>query len=428
MWCRIEPLDVLFFRDSRPFAAGETGRAEGSFPPTPAPLAGALRSLAMACLGVDFVDYANKARKGQWGDSVFGIAGTPDDLGPFVITGPFLSAPGDEGGEERLLLPVPRDLLCGEYGEAVFLQPVREPGWPIRASAPSSRETIGSHSALLLSLAPHLLRGRAKAVESGHLAGSVLTAYLTGETRKTAGWLEAPAGEPEPRVGLEISEGNTAEKGMIYTVSFTRPVRENMAFWVHVVYNAGGEQPHPFTSSNGHPLSFLKLGGESRTAHIQADSMPPAPLDELTAQKKVLVQALENEMRFKLYLMTPALFAGGWIPDGVSTADFSFFPVRGVAARMVAAAVGKPLDIGGWDLARGGPRPMFRAVPPGSVYFFQCEQPLGKEQAKALVDRFHFQSAMAGDSPTHPIFARLLKPSGFGLCAVGIWKHWEEQT
>ena len=44
IWLRLEPEDVLLFRDGRPFNAGQDFRAEGSFPPQPAPVVGAIRA------------------------------------------------------------------------------------------------------------------------------------------------------------------------------------------------------------------------------------------------------------------------------------------------------------------------------------------------------------------------------------------------
>lgn len=48
IWVRIEPFDVLMFRDSKPFSAGESLRARSVFPPTPYPFIGAFRSQILA--------------------------------------------------------------------------------------------------------------------------------------------------------------------------------------------------------------------------------------------------------------------------------------------------------------------------------------------------------------------------------------------
>jgi len=55
-----------------------------------------------------------------------------------------------------------------------------------------------------------------------------------------------------------------------------------------------------------------------------------------------------------LVLTTPAPFSEGWKPPTVAP---------------IAAAVGGPVALSGWDLARGGPKPTRFAVEAGSVYF-----------------------------------------------------------
>ncbi|MGL5192147.1 MAG: type III-B CRISPR module-associated Cmr3 family protein, partial [Chroococcales cyanobacterium] len=43
-WYQIEPLDLLMFRESKPFSPGESSWAKGLFPPLPSPVFQALRS------------------------------------------------------------------------------------------------------------------------------------------------------------------------------------------------------------------------------------------------------------------------------------------------------------------------------------------------------------------------------------------------
>ena len=57
---RLDPLDVLFFRDGRPF--GESTRAEGSLP-VPQTLAGALRTALLTRAGFDLRLSAGGARQ-----------------------------------------------------------------------------------------------------------------------------------------------------------------------------------------------------------------------------------------------------------------------------------------------------------------------------------------------------------------------------
>ena len=83
-WYRIIPLDVLMFRDSRPFSPGEGSWAKGLFPPMPITVFHGLRSLLDPRLSK--TERTNRNLK---------------------FLGPFLCDP-----EGSLYLPTPKDLVC----------------------------------------------------------------------------------------------------------------------------------------------------------------------------------------------------------------------------------------------------------------------------------------------------------------------------
>ncbi|MDJ0618409.1 MAG: type III-B CRISPR module-associated Cmr3 family protein [Calothrix sp. MO_192.B10] len=83
-WYTITPLDILLFRDSKPFSPGEGSWAKGMFPPMPITMFQALRSL--------LPERIQKAERNQR-DLSF--------LGPFLL---------DEN--QTLWLPTPKDLVC----------------------------------------------------------------------------------------------------------------------------------------------------------------------------------------------------------------------------------------------------------------------------------------------------------------------------
>lgn len=78
-WYALEPLDVLLFREARPFSPGEGAWAKGLFPPMPSTLFQALRS----ALPQDSSTDRNLCF-----------------IGPFLLD-----------GEDTLWVPTPRDLL-----------------------------------------------------------------------------------------------------------------------------------------------------------------------------------------------------------------------------------------------------------------------------------------------------------------------------
>jgi CRISPR-associated protein Cmr3 len=85
IWHVVEPLDILMFREAKPFSPGEGAWAKGLFPPMPTTVFQAMRS------ALPFDNLA-KDEQGLW---------RLDFLGPFLI---------DEN--EKLWLPTPKDLMC----------------------------------------------------------------------------------------------------------------------------------------------------------------------------------------------------------------------------------------------------------------------------------------------------------------------------
>jgi CRISPR-associated protein Cmr3 len=83
-WYTIEPLDVLLFRESKPFSPGDGSWAKGLFPPMPITVFQALRSL---------LDSTDPKKKDKQRNLQF--------LGPFFLD-----------DRNQLWLPTPKDLVC----------------------------------------------------------------------------------------------------------------------------------------------------------------------------------------------------------------------------------------------------------------------------------------------------------------------------
>jgi len=110
---------------------------------------------------------------------------------------------------------------------------------------------------------------------------------------------------------------------------------------------------------------------------------------------------IQNGDIIKFYLLTPAIFKNGWYPDFLDD-DFRF-KKDGIELKLKAAAIGKPIYVGGWDIDK--PKRMYKAVPAGSVYYFEVLS--GAEKVR---EKFNFRSIVGIDR---------LNKEGYGIIIIG---------
>jgi CRISPR type III-B/RAMP module-associated protein Cmr3 len=228
--------------------------------------------------------------------------------------------------------------------------------------------------------------------------------------------------DSETRVGIELSGRRTAEEGKLYTVEFTRLKGTPQAPVGFLMQVTGLE-------GTGFPASgLLTLGGENHGAKYEKleDNDLARHFKEMVIGDK-LKEKLQGKPGFKLYLATPALFQNGWVPDFLAEDGGAYHGRVGrVELKLVAAAVGKAVSIGGWDLVRKKPRSMRKAVPAGSVYFFEkADGPLEDQDIETLFHAFHFKSLLCKDwsqwtGEGEPPLAEDGK-AGFGLALLSVW-------
>lgn len=329
-WLFIQANDVLMFRDSRPFAAGQNFRARSLFPPTPRTMQGVIRSHYLEMREVEWAAFA----KNQIAPEIRKAIGSPDSLGELTLSGPFVAQ--ETNGEIIRLVQAPFDLMQPKPGTGteertpLILAPEREPsfktnapfkGW--RALRPPKGENIAAYENA-----------------AGWLNEGELAAYLRG----------APLGQiipnervfaREDRVGIGLSRHRTVQRSLFYEAQFIR-TQPDIGLLVEV--NAG-----LFPDGQG----LIAIGGEGRSGWYRKVSY-----------RSVLPKAKDG--RVKVVLLTPAYFSGGWQPR-----DGNWSPWLGPTARLVSLAIGKPLLISGWDLARKRPRALHHYLPAGSVFFFE---------------------------------------------------------
>jgi len=354
---RLDPLDVLFFRDGRPFTPASRGQSGLPWPQT---LAGALRSHLLRSAGCDssgFRRLAQQLRAGQTLEQAIATVCGADWIARVELRGPWLCQEVD--GRLEVLVPVPATLYqleqvsgnhsrekhdlpaakAGRNGSAgdadppwVRLAPLAPeldlPGW--RPPAPGMR--------------PLWVRERARSERvAGYLRPAGLAAFLKGKRPPADSLVKREElFDFDHRTGIVIRPDElTNQKGLIYAVSFLA-LREGVCFYAEVVLPDGAFEDALCQEA------VLDFGGEGRKVRMQPVprfSWPEAP-------------APENG-RVLLLLTSPAVFAQRWRPR--LPAD----------TRLIAAAVNGYEAFSGWDLARGGPKPTRFAVRAGSVYFLE---------------------------------------------------------
>lgn len=114
-------------------------------------------------------------------------------------------------------------------------------------------------------------------------------------------------------------------------------------------------------------VGIATVGSDRRLAAVE----PGVALFDIP---KALLEAFEPGVAgLRLFVVTPAAFTGGWLPDGLTAHGDEYrgrLPGLEVEVVLRAAFVNRPLAISGWDMAERKPKPCTRAVPPGSVYAF----------------------------------------------------------
>jgi CRISPR-associated protein Cmr3 len=336
----IEPNDVLMFRDGKPFAGGDDHFARGSFPPPPSTIYGALRSHILSVKSGELETFKNESEKIS--KDITDEIGTKDNLGTLAITQ--FSIAKKDGGQITKYFPMPRDIakVKGKENSSFYIL------------NPNTFVSGYAMTDLPAGLQP-LWCAKEDALEaaSGFITEKEMARYLCGESLKTT--IESKVTyQTEERTGIRKSRSlRSVETGGLYSVEYFR-MKEGFGFALEI-------QGTKLMPESG----IMRLGGDHRSAYYHTVSwkdIDPKPIKDKIASDK----------KFKLVLLTPAVFKQGWLPDGIDSNTFEW-SINSVKVKMLGACVGKPIGIGGFDMVKGMPKPMKKAVPAGSVYYFELK-------------------------------------------------------
>jgi CRISPR-associated protein Cmr3 len=383
----VEPADSLFVRGNLAFGdSGEHGVS--SLPPPPSLFAGAFRSALLGRQGEALAAFLSTGRTGRTDlDAALGrvdpVSGAVVEAGCFRVA--WVSLAGRRHGSVEAVVPLPADLVRLESGFAHLT-----PG--------DGSDLVESNRTL--PRAAVLRSAKQEKPQTGHFLGETgFRAHLDGTLPDIADGVESRhLHKRDPRLGIGLNgPSRTAETGLIYTTegfAFNPPggeCRFDATGFLVGLDGADGLLPDS---------GMLRLGGDGRAAaYRRIDYAPP----------EIPVAAIGRDRRFRLILMTPGLFSSGWLPEGCRPEENGGFLWRGegFTARLVCAAVPRREIVSGWDLFRWKPKAAERAVPAGSVYWFDDFRGDAGKLAEWV------ETGLGGDNSR--------RAEGFNLARVGAW-------
>lgn len=320
----IKPIDTLFFRNGKPFDMGEDNWAEGIFPPSPRSFYGAIRSAYFA---------ANP--------SLMELANTNEDPTNSLRINSFWIKRGD-----GLFCPSPLDYVREKNDKTGRLIPaklvkeskvfagVAKSGYPFEF-IPYSNDDVQSSVGYMID--SHALFDYHP---DDDIYGYEVNSFFSSE--------------PKIGVGLDNKTRSNSE-GKLYRVGLNR---------LHSLFDQG---KRAFKEQVSFVLDYdfdfvpkiLKLGGEGKTAICSIYNN-----GKITKEIQSPDQSEESKF-FRMVFLTPSFLEMGW------KLDLSEFLDNEFEIELISAFVGKSEAIGGWNIKEKKPKPMKKAIPAGSTYYFQ---------------------------------------------------------
>jgi CRISPR-associated protein Cmr3 len=231
----------------------------------------------------------------------------------------------------KLLYPLPADCLIEE----------------VNKSKQGRRITTFTSKGISSFPCDLILRTDDKEYETGqnnYTNSSELGMYLKNE-KATFGLSTLPFLCNEPKVGIAIDfHSRTAKDSMLYRVDMKRP--------------AGIDFIVGFEGIELAEKGLIRLGGEGKAVSYET----------ITDERNIYLSQIEDE--FVMYLSSPSVFENGWIPSFIDVVNMMGDIAPGLTVKLASAIVNRPLMIGGFDMDKNEAKPMLKAVPAGSVYFF----------------------------------------------------------
>lgn len=381
----LQPNDTFFFRDGRPFTKGEQSEGHSIFPPLPSTVLGALRTAYITEFGDLSLFYSGGMRE---------TIGTPKSLNNAIrVRGVFLANRRDNQMDRmEIFFPVPLDLVYKKDEN-------RDNNTPLHLLTPQSKNFASNGT-----INNPLAWTTSESIDSdaaGLLRIGPIRRYLRGNDENLLLTSRTTIVERESKTGIARSRHTlSSEEHMLYRIDMSRFKNRDGNYGFVVEYECPRNLPQK---------GLLKLGGEGKSFVYQHSNYD---VDPLSSDLETVKRTIQSTGRFKLYFAMPTIFQKGWLPSWLNNDTLSGeYPLENAAPislKLITAAIGKPIPVGGWDMAKGEAKPTYRAVPAGSVYYFEL---MDKNRIDDLIASFHYQNISDERSE-----------EGFGLTLIGIAK------
>lgn len=320
----IQALDTLFFRDGKPFEMGDDNWADGTFPPPPSVIYGALRSAYFA---------QHPELMGKWN--------TDDPTKKLRITGIYLKY------DNRIYLPTPLDIVIDKNYDDEHL-------FPLKLINSQKNKIIHNSEVNFIPV----FDGEAFSPKGYYLRDGDFKRYLQNKIDKDNGIISTNIEKlilKEPKIGIGLDhESGTTSEGKLYRVGLNR-LRENFdKEWLEFIKLSFIVE---FEGIELNQQGILKLGAENKTVVYSKFN------DNIEHLKEIHTNNNKYNL-FKIILLTPAITEKGNLLK--LNAD----------KEIITGFVDNYIAIGGWDIKEKKPKTLYRAIPAGSVFYIRTKNKL----------------------------------------------------
>lgn len=184
--------------------------------------------------------------------------------------------------------------------------------------------------------------------------------------------------ESEDKLGIAMDwETKTAYEGMVYQIKMNL-----FKSWDELGERTNESKKSGFLAvckkaPDFKSVPFLRLGGKNRPWILQELD---DDLEIVSANEEAqIIEQIETTGIARLIFLSPAVWTEQ--SDFYHRENGSFSLNQELEFPILAEAIGRPMLLGGWDIARNAPKARTQAVPAGTVLYLKVE----KEQVRKLV-------------------------------------------